>query len=57
MQSELQHAFEEAIVKYRRWQNGAEPTVTYQMQDRTISSICNLMTFYDSVPLPRGVAS
>jgi len=49
--SELQHAFEEAIAKYNRWQSGDEPTVSYQMQDRSISSICNLMTFYENVPL------
>ena len=49
--SELQHAFEEAIAKYDRWQGGDEPTVSYQMQDRSISSICNLMTFYENVPL------
>jgi hypothetical protein len=48
---ELQHAFEEAIAKYSRWQSGDEPTVSYQMQDRSISSICNLMTFYENVPL------
>jgi hypothetical protein len=47
--SELQHAFEEAIAKYNRWQSGDEPTVSYQMQDRSISSICNLMTFYRSI--------
>ena len=51
MSSELQHAFEEAIAKYSRWQSGDEPTVSYQMQDRSISSICNLMTFYENVPL------
>jgi hypothetical protein len=51
MLSELQHAFEEAIAKYIRWQSGNEPTVSYQMQDRSISSICNLMTFYENVPL------
>lgn len=55
MPPELQHAFEEAIVKYRRWQNSAEPTVTYQMKDRSISSICNLLTFYENVPLRRGI--
>ena len=55
MPPELQHAFEDAIVKYRRWDNGAEPTVTYQMQDRSISSICNLMTFYENAPLRRGI--
>jgi hypothetical protein len=49
--SELQHAFEEAIAKYNRWQGGDEPTVNYQMQARSISSICKLMTFYDNVPL------
>jgi hypothetical protein len=49
--SEIQHAFEEAIAKYNRWQSGDEPTVSYQMQDRKISSICNLMTFYEDVPL------
>ena len=51
LSSELQHAFEEAIAKYNRWQSGDEPTVSYQMQDRSISSICNLMTFYENVPL------
>ena len=51
MPSELQHAFEEAIAKFSRWQSGDEPTVSYQMQDRSISSICNLMTFYENVPL------
>jgi hypothetical protein len=51
MPSELQHAFEEAIAKYIRWQSGNEPTVSYQMQDRSISSICNLMMFYENVPL------
>jgi hypothetical protein len=51
MPSELQHAFEEAIAKYTRWRSGDEPTVIYQMQDRSISSICNLMTFYENVPL------
>ena len=55
MPPELQHAFEDAIVKYRRWQNGAEPTVTYRMKDCSISSICNLMTFYENVPLRRGI--
>ena len=25
--------------------------MNYQMQDRSISSICNLMTFYENVPL------
>jgi hypothetical protein len=49
--SELQDAFEEAIAKYHRWRSGDEPTVSYQMQDRSISSICNLMTFYENVPL------
>ena len=49
--SEFQHAFEEAIAKYNRWQSGDEPTVSYQMQDRSLSSICNLMTFYGNVPL------
>ena len=34
LSSELQHAFEEAIAKYNRWQSGDEPTVSYQMQDR-----------------------
>ena len=53
--SELQHAFEEAIAKYNRWQSGDEPTVIYQMQDRSISSICNLMTFYEGVPLPPDI--
>ena len=42
MPSELQHAFEEAIAKYNRWQRGDEPTVSYQTQDRSISSICPL---------------
>jgi hypothetical protein len=51
MPSELQHAFEEAIAKYNRWQSGDEPTARYQTQDRSISSICNLMTFYENVPL------
>jgi hypothetical protein len=51
LSSELQHAFEEAIAKYSRWQSGDEPTVSYQMQDRSISSICNLMTFYENLPL------
>jgi hypothetical protein len=55
MPSELQHAFEEAIAKYNRWQSGDEPTVSYQMQDRSISSICHLMTFYVSVPLRPGI--
>ena len=55
MPSELQHAFEEAIAKYNRWQSGDEPTVSYQMQDRSISSICNLMTFYENVPLRPGI--
>ena len=49
--SQLQDAFEEAIAKYHRWRSGDEPTVSYQMQDRSISSICNLMTFYETVPL------
>jgi hypothetical protein len=49
--SELQHAFEEAIAKFSRWQSGDEPTVSYQMQDRSISSICTLMTFYENLPL------
>ena len=49
--SEIQHAFEEAIARYNRWQSGDEPTVSYRMQDRSISSICNLMTFYENVPL------
>ena len=39
MPSELQHAFEEAIAKYNRWQSGDEPTVSYQMQDRSISDL------------------
>jgi hypothetical protein len=30
LQLELQHAFEEAIAKYSRWQGGDEPTVNYQ---------------------------
>ena len=55
MPSELQHAFEEAIAKYNRWQSGDEPTVSYQMQDRSISSICNFMTFYENVPLRPGI--
>lgn len=55
MPFELQFAFEEAIAKYHRWRSGDEPTVTYQMQDRSISSICDLMTFYESVPLRRGI--
>ena len=53
--SELQHAFEEAIAKYNRWQSGDEPTVSYQMQNRSISSICNLMTFYENAPLRPGI--
>ena len=57
MPSELQHAFEEAIAKYNRWQSGDEPTVSYQMQDRSISSICNLMTFYENVPLRPGIVA
>ena len=55
--SELQHAFEEAIAKYHRWRSGDEPTVSYQMQDRSISSICNLMTFYENVPLRPAIMS
>jgi hypothetical protein len=55
--SELRHAFEEAIAKYNRWQSGDEPTVSYQMQDRSISSICNLMTFYENVPLRAAIMS
>jgi hypothetical protein len=55
MPSELQRAFEEAIVKYRLWQGGDEPTVTYQRQARSISSICNLMTFCENVPVRRGI--
>ena len=51
MPSELQHAFEEAIAKYNRWQSRDEPTVSYQMQNRSISSICYLMTFYENAPL------
>jgi hypothetical protein len=53
--SELQRAFESAIAKYNRWRSGEEPTVTYQMKDRSISSICNLMTFYENVPLRPGI--
>jgi hypothetical protein len=55
MPSDLQHAFEAAIAKYNRWRSGNEPTVRYQMQDRSISSICNLMTFYENVPLRPGI--
>jgi hypothetical protein len=55
MPSELQRAFEEAIVKYRLWQGGDEPTVTCQGQARSISSICNLMTFCESLPVRRGI--
>jgi hypothetical protein len=51
MPSELQHVFELAIARYRRWQSGDEPTVSYQTKDCAISSICNLMTFYENVPL------
>jgi hypothetical protein len=52
MPSELQHDFDSAIAKYRRWLSGDEPTVSYQMKDCSISSICNLMTFYEGVQLP-----
>jgi hypothetical protein len=55
MPSELQRAFETAIAKYRRWRSGDEPTVSYQMKECSISSICNLMTFYESVPLPPDI--
>jgi len=55
MPSELQQAFDSAIAKYRRWQSGDEPTVSYQMKDCPISSICNLMTFYEGVPLPPDI--
>ena len=55
MPSELQRAFEEAIVKYRLWQGGDEPTVTCQGQARTISSMCHLMTFCENVPVRRGI--
>jgi hypothetical protein len=55
MASEIQYAFEEAIAKYRHWRSGDEPTVTYQRQERLISSICDLVAFYDSVPLRQGI--
>ena len=55
--SELQRAFESAIAKYNGWRSGEEPTVTYQMKDRSISSICNLMTFYENVPLRPAIMS
>ena len=55
MPSELQNAFELAIAKYRRWQSGDEPTVSYQTKDCSITSICNLMTFYENVPLRPGI--
>jgi hypothetical protein len=51
MPFEVQFAFEEAVAKYRWWRSGDEPTVVYQMQHRSISSICSLMTFYENVPL------
>ena len=57
MPSELQHAFEEAIAKYNRWQSGDEPIVSCQTQKRSISSICNLMTFYENVPLRPAIMS
>jgi len=57
MASELQHAFELAIAKYRKWRSGDEPTVSYQTKDCSISFICNLMTFYESVPLRPGIES
>jgi hypothetical protein len=53
--SELQHAFEEAVAKYNRWRSRDEPTVSHQMQDRSIGSICDLMTFYENVPLRPGI--
>jgi hypothetical protein len=55
MPSELQQAFDSAIAKYRRWRSGDEPTVSYRMKDCSISSICNLMTFYEGVPLPPDI--
>jgi hypothetical protein len=56
MPSELQHVFGSAIAKYRRWRSGDEPTVSYQTKDYSItSSICNLMTFYEGVPLPPNI--
>jgi hypothetical protein len=55
MPSELQYAFEEAVAKYRHWRSGGEPTVTYQRQARPISSICDLVAFYDGVPLRPGI--
>jgi len=55
--SELQRAFESAIAKYNRWRSGEEPTVSYQTKDCSISFICNLMTFYESVPLRPGIES
>ena len=42
-------------MKYNRWQSGDELTVSYQMRDRSISSICDLMTFYENVPLRPGI--
>jgi hypothetical protein len=55
MPSELQQAFEEAIAKYRLWRSGDEPTVIYDGRKRSISSLCNLMTFYENVPLRRSI--
>ena len=49
--SELQRAFESAVTKYNRWRSGEEPTVTYQKKERSLSSICTLLTFYENVPL------
>ena len=53
--SKLQHAFEEAIAKYNRWQSGDEPTMSYYMQNRSISSISNVLTFYENAPLRPGI--
>ena len=55
MRSDLLDAFETAIAKYNAWQSGPEPAVTYQMNKCSISSICNLMTFYETVPLRPGI--
>ena len=55
LRSDLLDAFETAIAKYNAWQSGPEPTVTYQMNKCSISSICNLMTFYENVPLRPGI--
>ena len=57
LSSELQHAFEEAIAKYNRWRSGDGPPVrgAEDTEDRSISSICNLMTFYENVPLRAAI--